>query len=56
VQAGGSVAKNRKREITNILWTKFVKDKPNWDKEFSTKNLEEQLTIIETVKNVPINE
>ncbi|GGD36342.1 DUF6000 family protein [Flavobacterium orientale] len=32
------------------LWTEFIKNKPNWEVEIKTDNLEKQLKIIETVK------
>jgi hypothetical protein len=31
-------------------WSEFLKNKPHWDKEISTDNLEKQLTVIETVR------
>lgn len=31
-------------------WNEFIKNKPYWDKEITTDNLEEQLVVIETVK------
>ena len=31
-------------------WNEFIKNKPYWGKEITAENLEEQLTIIETVK------
>ena len=31
-------------------WTEFIKNKPYWDKEIKTDNLEKQLTVIETVR------
>jgi hypothetical protein len=31
-------------------WTEFIKNKPYWDKEITTENLEKKLTIIENVK------
>ena len=36
------------RHIDN--WTEFIKNKPYWDKEIKTDNLEKQLTVIETVR------
>lgn len=36
------------RHISN--WTEFIKNKPYWEKEITTDNLEKQLIIIETVK------
>ena len=32
-------------------WLKFIKNKPNWDKDISTGRLEGQLKLIETVRN-----
>jgi len=36
------------RHISN--WTEFIKNKPYWDKEIKTENLEKQLNVIQTVK------
>ncbi len=36
------------RHINN--WAEFIKNKPYWDKEIKTDNLEKQLTVIETVR------
>lgn len=36
------------RHISN--WVEFIKNKPYWDKEIKTENLEKQLNIIQTVK------
>jgi hypothetical protein len=36
------------RHIGN--WIEFIKNKPYWDKEITTDDLEEQLAVIETVK------
>lgn len=31
-------------------WTEFIKNKPYWDKEIKTDNLEKQLNVIQTVR------
>jgi hypothetical protein len=36
-------------------WTEFIKNKPYWSKEITTNNLEQQLILIETIKNIPAN-
>jgi len=36
------------RHVSN--WTEFIKNKPHWDKEIKTDNLEKQLNLIQTVK------
>jgi hypothetical protein len=36
------------RHISN--WTEFIKNKPYWDKQIKTENLEKQLDVIQTVK------
>ncbi len=36
-------------------WTKFIKNKPYWDKEIETEDLEKQIRIIQTVRNTPAN-
>jgi len=36
------------RHISN--WTEFIKNKPHWNKEITTDDLEKQLKVIETVK------
>lgn len=36
------------RHINN--WTEFIKNKPYWDKEIKTDNLEKQLNVIQTVR------
>ena len=42
------------RHINN--WTEFIKNRPRWNKEISTSNLEKQLAVIEAVKNTLTNE
>lgn len=36
------------RHINN--WTEFIKNKPYWDKEIKTENLENQMNVIQTVR------
>ena len=36
------------RHINN--WTNFIKNKPYWDKEIKTDNLEKQINVIQTVR------